>query len=582
MKGNMQKGEQTEKKTERILWGTGSIFTLALLLCIFMTNLFHYNYKMNSDIGAEAVLGRLIWDSKEIIPASWYPSTETRIIATPQISALFYGITGNMDLSMGLACCTMTISIVLAIWFFMKEADCSRISRLLMCLLSLGLSGNIIILELLYVFAGYYAIHVIAFFFIMNCYCSLLQKEWKKSKRLCRKIYGKCMIGLILAFLLGMQGTRGILITFGPLFGIEVIRNLHEKMCWRKNLQRGIIQRDQRSRIPFWWVSGLLVLSFVGTKMPFSSGQEISRNIRNGFSKLIQVVLPDTWRAIGFSEGHTVRNICLGILVLNVVIWVIVLLVHTLKQQKQSSLEWCFLLTAASPVVTAFIVAFTTVESSERYYFMWIFSMAFAVILDIEYLRKGMTADQVAAEDAGLVSSAGQKDDDWENTDLDGSGLYQMNRRKKLLYVSALGTLTAIILIAAGIVIGINVHTVYQPILKAEEPTASDALEVVNYLEENGYETAYSTFENANKMTALSNGKVNVYAINSFETMDICKWLTNADGYQEDGIADQDGAVYIVPEARMEELERFLDTGVKCKQKGIIGSYSIWQMDNSY
>ena len=124
MKGNMQKGEQTEKKTERILWGTGSIFTLALLLCIFMTNLFHYNYKMNSDIGAEAALGRLIWDSKEIIPASWYPSTETTIIATPQISALFYGITGNMDLSMSLACCTMTISIVLAIWFFMKEAGC--------------------------------------------------------------------------------------------------------------------------------------------------------------------------------------------------------------------------------------------------------------------------------------------------------------------------------------------------------------------------------------------------------------------------------------------------------------------------
>ena len=116
------------------------------------------------------------------------------------------------------------------------------------------------------------------------------------------------------------------------------------------------------------------MLSFVGTKMPFSSGQEISRNIRNGFSKLIQVVLPDAWRAIGFSEGHTVRNICLGILVLNVVIWVIVLLVHMLKWQKQSSLEWCFLLAAVSPVVTtAFIVALTTVESSERYYFIGFF-----------------------------------------------------------------------------------------------------------------------------------------------------------------------------------------------------------------
>ena len=480
------------------------IALIAGMIVIFGCNIFHYNYKMNSDIGAEAVLGRLIWDSKEIIPASWYPSTETRIIATPQVATLFYGLTGNMDLSMELACCTMTIGIVLAIWLFMKKAGSSRISCLLMCLFCLGLAGNIIILELLYVFAGYYAIHVIAFFFIMNCYSSLLQKDWKASKGSHRKICGKCMTGLILAFMLGMQGTRGILITFGPLFGIEMIRILYERIYRSRYQKKGIILGKQQEKTSSLWVSGLLVLSFLGTKMPFSSGQEISRNIRNGFSKLIQVVLPDTRKAVGFSEGAPVRNICLGLLVLNVVIWVIVLLVHMLKCQELSSLEWCFLVTAASPVVTALIVAFTTVESSERYYFMWIFSMAFAAILSCEYLRKGMTVG-----------------------------------------ISAWRGLTVITLIAAGIVIGINVHTVYQPILKAEEPTASDALEVVNYLEENGYEMAYSTFENANKMTALSNGKVNVYAINSFETMDICKWLTNADGYPEDGIADQDGAVYI-------------------------------------
>lgn len=514
------------------------IALIAGMIVIFGCNIFHYNYKMNSDIGAEAVLGRLIWDSKEIIPASWYPSTETRIIATPQVAALFYGLTGNMDLSMGLACCTMTIGIVLAIWLFMKKAGSSRISCLLMCLFCLGLAGNIIILELLYVFAGYYAIHVIAFFFIMNCYSSLLQKDWKASKGSHRKICGKCMTGLILAFMLGMQGTRGILITFGPLFGIEMIRILYERIYRSRYQKKGIILGKQQEKTSSLWVSGLLVLSFLGTKMPFSSGQEISRNIRNGFSKLIQVVLPDTRKAVGFSEGAPVRNICLGLLVLNVVIWVIVLLVHMLKCQELSSLEWCFLVTAASPVVTALIVAFTTVESSERYYFMWIFSMAFAAILSCEYLRKGMTVG-----------------------------------------ISAWRVLTVITLIAAGIVIGINVHTVYQPILKAEEPTASDALEVVNYLEENGYEMAYSTFENANKMTALSNGKVNVYAVNSFETMDICKWLTNADGYPEDGIADQDGVVYIVPEARMEEFERFLDTGVKCDRKDTIGSYSIWVLD---
>lgn len=522
---------------KKMEWPVAAILITAMIV-VFGCNIFHYNYKMNSDIGAEAVLGRLIWDSKEIIPASWYPSTETRIIATPQAAALFYGLTGNMDLSMGLACCTMTIGIVLAIRFFMKKAGSSRISCLLMCLFCLGLAGNIIIMELLYVFAGYYAIHVIAFFFILNCYSSLLQEDWKADKGSYRKICRKCMIGLILAFLLGMQGTRGILITFGPLFGIEMIRILYERICRSRYQKKGIILGKQQEKILFLWVSGLLVLSFLGTQMPFSSGQEISRNIRNGFAKLVQVVLPDTWKAVGFSEGDPVRNICLGLLVLNVVIWVIVLLIHMLKWQELSSLEWCFLVTAASPVVTALIVAFTTVESSERYYFMWIFSMAFAAILSFECLRKGMTAG-----------------------------------------ISAWKALTVITLTAAGIVIGINVHTVYQPILKAEEPTASDALEVVNYLEENGYEMAYSTFENANKMTALSNGKVNVYAVNSFETMDICKWLTNADGYPEDGIADQDDAVYIVPEARMEEFERFLDTGVKCDRKDTIGSYSIWVLD---
>lgn len=227
-----------QSRVKRVIFATGIIFILMLLLCVIMTNLFHYNYKMNSDIGAEAVLGRLIWDSKEIIPASWYPSTETRIIATPQVAALFYGLTGNMDLSMGLACCTMTIGIVLAIWFFMKKAGSSRISCLLMCLYSAGFAGNIIILELLYVFAGYYAIHVIAFSFILNCYSSLLQEEWKKSKSLRRKMYGKCIIGLILAFLLGMQGTRGILITFGPLFGIEMIRIMYERICRNRYLKK--------------------------------------------------------------------------------------------------------------------------------------------------------------------------------------------------------------------------------------------------------------------------------------------------------------------------------------------------------
>ncbi len=160
------RGEYDDEKTWKTYEWLAAVLLLIGVIIIFVTNISHYNYKMNSDIGAEAVLGRLIWDSREIIPSSWYSSTETRIIATSQVAALFHGMTGDMDLSIGLACCVMTIGSLLSIWLFMKKAGYSRISGMLFGLLCLLLSGNMIILELLYLFAGYYAIHIIAFFYV--------------------------------------------------------------------------------------------------------------------------------------------------------------------------------------------------------------------------------------------------------------------------------------------------------------------------------------------------------------------------------------------------------------------------------
>ena len=541
---------QNGKKYGIILYGILGILFVAYLFFIFCVNIQHFNYKMNSDIGAEAVLGRLIWDSGEIIPASWISSTETRMIATPQMAALFYGMTGDMNLSLGLACCVMTIGILLAVWTFMKAAGCGKSSCLGMCLLSLSLAGNMTILELLYLFASYYGVHVIGFFFTMNCYQMLLQCGdqvfYKQSRhgnqndvtdgttRIKMKVAYKLSVSLILSFLLGMQGTRGILITYGPLFGIEIIRQIYCLMKRKNTVVSDLKQKSlgkysekyswKGSILSFLWAFVLLMVSYLGTKMPFATGQELSRNIRNGFSKLVKIVLPDTWKAIGFTEGHFVQNICLGILVLCVLWKVLRLLIKMAKRQNLQNMEWCFLVTAASPIVAAVMVAFTTVESSERYYFMWIFAMAFAVMLE------------------------------WEQTG--------RKFRSIPLMVSLI------------VVIG-NVNLVYAPVWKAQEPTPSDALEVVRYLEDYGYEEAYSTFESANMMTALSNGKVNVYALNSFDSMDMCQWLTSKDWYPEDGVADQSGTVYVVPDARVEELDRLEEKGIDYEVLNEAGMYRI-------
>ena len=594
---------EQQKETNRIIvCGVLGIITMVYLALIGCVNVQHFNYKMNSDIGAEAVLARLIWNSGEMVPSTWISSTETRIIATPQLAALFYGWTGDMNLGLGLACCVMTTGILLAIWCFMKKAGFRTESCLLMCVLSLALSGNMTILELLYLFASYYGIHVITFFFIMNCYVMLIcwsEGEYKQhsitvrgrdesvrfdnrlkfngdnNKDIAGNKYGAMMtvgkvaVSLLLAFLLGMQGSRGILITFGPLFGIEVIRILYRCITMKISANGNEGDSDAIGKktkvcsnwMVSFWVTGLLMLSFLGMKTPFATGQDISRNIRGGLSKLFGVVLADTYKAIGFESGNFLRNIGLAVLVLCVCGQVVRLLVKMLQRKALQGAEWCFLVTAASPVVAAVMVAFTTIESSERYYFMWIFAMALAVVLLWEQTMVCKEEDKDAMRgECSVYSVRGV----FSMIGLHRTGLQEV---KKVVDV--------IVVLISLIVSAMHITTVYSPILKAQEPTPSDALEVVQYLEINGYTEAYSTFESANRMTALSDGRVNVYALNSFENLDMCQWLTCREWYPEDGIADQSGTICIVPEERLAELDGLKERGIEYDSLEQVGLYWI-------
>ena len=443
---------------------------------------------------------------------------------------------------------------------------------------------------------------MITFFFIMNCYVMLIcwsEGEYKQhsitvrgrdesvrfdnrlkfngdnNKDIAGNKYGAMMtvgkvaVSLLLAFLLGMQGSRGILITFGPLFGIEVIRILYRCIITKISANGNEGDSDAIGKktkvcsnwMVSFWVTGLLMLSFLGMKTPFATGQDISRNIRGGLSKLFGVVLADTYKAIGFESGNFLRNIGLAVLVLCVCGQVVRLLVKMLQRKALQGAEWCFLVTTASPVVAAVMVAFTTIESSERYYFMWIFAMALAVVL--------LWEQTIVCGEDGKDSKRG------ECSVRSVRGVFSMIGLHRTGLQEVKKVVGVIVVLISLIVSAIHITTVYSPILKAQEPTPSDALEVVRYLEINGYTEAYSTFESANRMTALSDGRVNVYALNSFENLDMCQWLTSREWYPEDGIADQSGTICIVPEERLAELDGLKEKGVEYDSLEQVGSYWI-------
>ena len=81
----MRVEQRFEKVFQAVLW----VGVICFLLAVFVTNLFHFNYKMNADIGAEAILGRLIWESGQILPDGWYGSNEVRLLCAPNLAALF-------------------------------------------------------------------------------------------------------------------------------------------------------------------------------------------------------------------------------------------------------------------------------------------------------------------------------------------------------------------------------------------------------------------------------------------------------------------------------------------------------------
>ena len=79
---------------------------LLLLGSYLFLNLARYTAQMDSDIAAEGLNARAIWEYHTLIPSQFYSSTETRILNVNLIGALFYGLTGDMNLSGN--CCSIS------------------------------------------------------------------------------------------------------------------------------------------------------------------------------------------------------------------------------------------------------------------------------------------------------------------------------------------------------------------------------------------------------------------------------------------------------------------------------------------
>ena len=204
---------------------------LAVYLGIFAyLNLFCFSRHVDSDIAAESLLAREIWNQKTPTPDNWAGSTERYLFEMPTVAAPFYAITGSMNLATGIACVLIGAFYVATMYLFFWWIGLRKGTVILALLMLAALPMNGLENEdqivpffalLFYVFADWYVM-----FFAIGIYSFMFYRYLKEKKEYTKKDL-KLLIPAFILFLtavvLSAGGMHTVQISLFPLFLYECI-----------------------------------------------------------------------------------------------------------------------------------------------------------------------------------------------------------------------------------------------------------------------------------------------------------------------------------------------------------------------
>lgn len=582
-----------DKNQKRMQAQGSAAFRIILLACcallagsyVFL-NLARFTAQMDSDIAAEALNARAIWLHKSVIPDTFYPSTERRILNVNLIGALLYGLTGNMNLSMGIACCLMMVLLLALYGLLLRRLGFGRAALWAGIAVLLAIPGSMRHSQLLYLYAVYYAVHCICMLITLLI---LLDISDRISNRISDQIsdrtlapksgfgaregvdrsgssvlWVKVAAAVVLAFLISLSGLRAALICYAPLAAAEMLRLVRRRLTG---------DRIYSGAVAFL----LLAAAFAGSRMPTAVGVETSRNLRGGFSKLLHTVIPDLVSSVYCENQSMLRTILLAVLLLAAVgvtvKWGVVSVRATGTfvrrcSGKSSSLEYdtgdvaeggvenavekkhcqkkerAFILGFfwMSLLMSVVMGAFTTTESVWRYYFMLYFVLSFGMAC----LMQDVT--------------------EWSKR----SGT---RRQKGLLVECFLACCIAVLALLVW----------KEELWPSMRQTSGNAEyeSIAQWMLEQRCYYGYSTYDSANAITGACNGAIQVSAVADLGTLDICKWLTDSDWYVPSLPVEMKTA-YVVPKSLETSFSPNLEQHADIIEGFETENYTVYIAEHNY
>jgi hypothetical protein len=144
-------------------------------------------------------------------------------------AALFYGITGSMNMSMALATSFMTLmTVATLVWMLRPFTDIlSLLSAIVLLFASmLVLNAANTIGQLFFVMCSYYACYLITMFVVWGTYLRIV----KRKNTYPLMMWIMVSISVLLSFATGMQSLRQLSVMALPLCFVEAVRLIYEKV----------------------------------------------------------------------------------------------------------------------------------------------------------------------------------------------------------------------------------------------------------------------------------------------------------------------------------------------------------------
>ena len=373
-----------QRRERVIVWATAAVL-LGYLAVFAVLNLRDLPGFTDGDIYADMELAREMWRQKTLFPSNWIFGNQYYVIATPVAAALFYGLTGSMNLSMALATELMGLLLLASLVWLLRPVLPSRTLRLLALLLfTAAPMGTRLLLEpegqLFFVLASYYACYLITFFFVLGDYTRALEQPERSRP-------WALLLSLGLSLACGMQSLRQTAVMILPLLGYEGLAFL-----WRLLTRKEAFPAARRKallRVALYTAANLLGLGIM--RVLNVPSRSIYRDIAAGSAGL-SARLHDLWAAWRGISGldaalYGEAPVFFGLFFAVQLLAVLGAIVLLLRRRRVDALVRLWLLCGLSLAGTALAGLVTSVQMREIYLFVWYVLVTFSLLL---LLRENM------------------------------------------------------------------------------------------------------------------------------------------------------------------------------------------------